>query len=258
MYTLRPRPGKCDRVRGPIGAWWRLCAEYTISSEPDRYRLSSPGVSHEAAEGGERPAHARLAARLARRAITFPLLLVVWAAALLALGGLPLALLGDLARRRRLAACRALLALAALASAEVLGVLAALGLGLGAPFVSRARFRGWNARLQRAWVEGLWAGVRRLYGLRLRVEGGPVAPDAPLLVLVRHTSLIDTLLPLLVLEPRFELRWVLKQELLWDPCLDLVGLRLPNVFVSRDGGQGEREAARVAALARAIGPGRRW
>ena len=30
------------------------------------------------------------------------------------------------------------------------------------------------------------------------------------------------------------LRYVLKRELLWDPCLDIVGQRVPNIFVDRD------------------------
>jgi 1-acyl-sn-glycerol-3-phosphate acyltransferase len=49
------------------------------------------------------------------------------------------------------------------------------------------------------------------------------------------------------------MRYVLKRELLWDPCLDLVGHRLPNVFVRRGSGDSQREAARVAGLARDLG-----
>lgn len=200
------------------------------------------------------PRHAWFLVRWARRAVSLPLLGLAWLLACAALLALPLVALGDLLLRRRLAASRMLLALFALASCEVLGVLAALGLGLLAPFVARTRFLGWNARLQRRWVEALFAGLRRLYGLRLEVEAPPgsTEPGAPLVVLVRHVSLVDTLLPLLVLDRRWSLRYVLKRELLWDPCLDLVGLRLPNAFVNREGDPGE--AARVAALAEGLGP----
>jgi 1-acyl-sn-glycerol-3-phosphate acyltransferase len=46
------------------------------------------------------------------------------------------------------------------------------------------------------------------------------------------------------------LRYVLKRELLWDPCLDVVGNRLPHVFVDRVSDDSQREIARVRALAR--------
>jgi 1-acyl-sn-glycerol-3-phosphate acyltransferase len=45
---------------------------------------------------------------------------------------------------------------------------------------------------------------------------------------------------------------VLKRELLWDPCLDVVGQRLPNVFVRRGSGESAREIAAVVALAQGL------
>ena len=41
----------------------------------------------------------------------------------------------------------------------------------------------------------------------------------------------------------------MKRELLWDPCLDLVGNRLPNCFVDRRAGSTRGETKRIAALA---------
>jgi hypothetical protein len=48
---------------------------------------------------------------------------------------------------------------------------------------------------------------------------------------------------------RLLLRYVLKRELLWDPCLDVVGRRLPNEFVNRRGPGLDAEVAAVAGLA---------
>ncbi|HRE89632.1 MAG TPA: 1-acyl-sn-glycerol-3-phosphate acyltransferase, partial [Myxococcota bacterium] len=66
-----------------------------------------------------------------------------------------------------------------------------------------------------------------------------------------HTSLVDTLLPTTYLTARrgLKLRWVLKRELLVDPCLDVAGSRLPNAFVARDGSDTEKALAQVRALA---------
>jgi 1-acyl-sn-glycerol-3-phosphate acyltransferase len=70
--------------------------------------------------------------------------------------------------------------------------------------------------------------------------------------LARHASLLDSLLPCVLLD-RFRLRYVLKRELRWDPCLDIVGARLPNALVRRGAGD-PAEIERVAALARGLEP----
>lgn len=44
------------------------------------------------------------------------------------------------------------------------------------------------------------------------------------------------------------MRYVLKRELLWDPCLDIVGRRLPNAFVDRTGDRGRADVEAVARL----------
>ena len=41
---------------------------------------------------------------------------------------------------------------------------------------------------------------------------------------------------------------MLKRELLWDPCLDIVGLRVPNYFVDRSSQQSVNELAAVTRL----------
>ena len=73
---------------------------------------------------------------------------------------------------------------------------------------------------------------------------------------MRHASTGDTLLAsALVGRPHaVRLRYVLKRELLWDPCLDVVGQRLPHVFVDRFSGDTLREVERVQAVARDVSP----
>jgi 1-acyl-sn-glycerol-3-phosphate acyltransferase len=46
----------------------------------------------------------------------------------------------------------------------------------------------------------------------------------------------------------------MKRELLWDPCLDVVGQRTRNAFVRRGSGQREKEIALLRGLAGALGP----
>ncbi len=68
-----------------------------------------------------------------------------------------------------------------------------------------------------------------------------MAGDA--IVLSRHASLGDSLLSgwALATELRLQPRYVLKKELLFDPCLDIVGLRVPNHFLDREASDGSVE-----------------
>jgi 1-acyl-sn-glycerol-3-phosphate acyltransferase len=95
-----------------------------------------------------------------------------------------------------------------------------------------------------------------VYGLRIELD--LVEPGVrPLLLLVRHASLVDALLPTVFVSGRtgMRLRFVLKRELLLDPCLDVVGQRLPNAFVSRGSDQPAREEASIRRLAQNLTPG---
>lgn len=185
--------------------------------------------------------------RWGRRALTLSLLLLAGGLAFLASPLLlPLGLWEALDRRRCRA--RAGLFLLLLLAAELGGVLAALLLWLlrAGPAAHR--------RLQAGWARLLLFGAARIFRLRFEVEGDAEAARGPVLVLLRHVSLADTLLPGVFLSDRHGLflRYVLKAELLWDPCLDIVGQRLPNAFVRRDGQAEDQQA--VADLARDLGP----
>jgi 1-acyl-sn-glycerol-3-phosphate acyltransferase len=117
-----------------------------------------------------------------------------------------------------------------------------------------AWLRDMTWRVQQLWAGALFGAVRALFGLRLEVEGdGAVAPG-PVIVLIRHASIVDNLLPAnLIARPhRIRLRYVLKRELLSDPCLDVAGRRLPNYFVRRGTGEAG-EVERVRALAHGLG-----
>jgi hypothetical protein len=73
-----------------------------------------------------------------------------------------------------------------------------------------ARYATINFRLQCWWASFLFAAAHQLLGLR------PAA-----IISARHG---------------IRLRWVMKRELLWDPCLDIVGNRLPNAFIRHPSG----------------------
>lgn len=113
----------------------------------------------------------------------------------------------------------------------------------------RARAIAVTYRMQTVWLNWNLNTVQVVFRLTFSVEGDEEIPPAPILVLSRHASLIDTLLPgRYITEPfAIKLRYVLKKELLVDPALDIAGNRLPNVFVDR-GGNTERELGAIRRL----------
>jgi 1-acyl-sn-glycerol-3-phosphate acyltransferase len=143
---------------------------------------------------------------------------------------------------------------------EIAGLVAAGALWLARPFArwDAARWRELHFWLQDAWGAALFHGMRRCFGLRIEVEGAQEARlgDGPYLLLLRHASSGDTLLASgLIGRPHgMRLRYVLKRELLRDPCLRVVGTRLGHLFVDRSSGASARESARVQALGRDLGP----
>lgn len=137
--------------------------------------------------------------------------------------------------------------------AELVGVGIAFGIGLvtlGGRLSGAARYIELNAALQRRWTQAIFNGSLWLFGMKVEVEGAELAARGPMLLFVRHTSSADTLLSAaMVANPhRLLLRYVLKRELLWDPCLDVVGKRLPNAFVDRKSPRSQGEIDAVVSL----------
>jgi len=201
-----------------------------------------------------------MASPTARRLVVVPALFLAW---LLAVAASPVALVAAVVVdrvRRSPGSPTVRLVLLALAylSFEVAGVLAAAGVWVLRPWRPE-RWLARNHRLQQWWTASLVRAAGPVLGLRLTVDevdardpGAPpgvVPVDAPgpVVVVSRHVSIVDSLLPAhrLGVEGGRRLRYVLARGLRLDPCLDIVGHRLPNHFVARGG---EDPAAEIAAL----------
>lgn len=196
--------------------------------------------------------------RWRRRAVTFSgyavaFGLIVLLAPVLLAG----AALADLVSDRRFPRLRCVCFAIVYLACEVGGLVASAGLWLARPLCSEATWLARHYALQTAWARALFGAACAIFGLRTEVEGEEAVGSGALLVFIRHASVADTLLPAVLLTARhgLRLRYVLKRELLWDPCLDVVGQRLPNLFVRRDQTDSAREIAAVRALADGLGPG---
>jgi len=174
--------------------------------------------------------------------VTFPLLLSV-------------CLLIDLVYTRRLMATRVLLFLGLYLVSQVVGLIVALL--LNAFRWSESIFLKANYWLQQHWAGFLFYGASRIFNLKVEIDR-PAELAAhirgrPVILMVRHASTADSLFGSLFFGVPFkvDLRYVLKAELMLDPCLDIVGHRLPNAFIRR-GGFAQKSVEQLVALSEGV------
>lgn len=129
---------------------------------------------------------------------------------------------------------------------EVAGVTVAFALWL----VRRADDEAAHFRLQRWWAARLMAALRVTTGITVDTADATCLSPGPAIMLSRHASLADSLLSAWVITTVAGMnpRYVLKRELLVDPCLDIVGNRLPNHFLDRESPDSTVELASLSAL----------
>jgi 1-acyl-sn-glycerol-3-phosphate acyltransferase len=119
------------------------------------------------------------------------------------------------------------------------------------------RFIRRNFALQHWWSTTLSRSAIWLFQLDMDVEKPFIPTEKPILLFIRHASVFDTFVPGLFIasQHNMRLRYVLKKELLWDPCLDVVGHRIPNVFIDRQALGGATQSKAIARLASDLGSG---
>ena len=119
-----------------------------------------------------------------------------------------------------------------------------------------AKLADWSYELQAWWVRFIVAAMEQVLGMSFEATNNDIVAPGPVIVLFRHASIVDNLLPYVFVSDRagIRLRWVLKKELLSDPALDIGGNRMPNYFVDRKSDSPEQERANIAALGSNLGP----
>lgn len=194
-----------------------------------------------------------------RRAVTIPALLVLTAVYLALLPPLLLhGLVVDTAKRRPQLWCRFHLSMVSIFIWHIIGIIQLFTL-----WVVCARWAGyepkswreWNRRAEAFWVRKVLGIAELFYGLRWEVEGAAEAARGPVLILARHASTLDTILPIKILSAGYGmvLRIVKKRELLLDPTVDCISHRLPRTFIRRGSAAPKREIAVMTSLLGGVG-----
>lgn len=167
----------------------------------------------------------------------------------------PFLLLWDVVFRKRLSATRTWFFFATFFAVESSGLIGALFLWLRNLVAPRTREQWWeeNRRLQRWWGRNLFWRAVQVFGVDMKIEGMSALMDPhPALVLSRHASTLDTMIPLAIATRMKAYRYVIKAELLFDPAMDIVAQRFPNCFVRRGGDDPGGEVRRVVRLGQEI------
>lgn len=134
---------------------------------------------------------------------------------------------------------------------ETLGLIAAGYLALTG--------RGHNVdaayRLQEWWCRGVVRSLTLCMGVVFEVEGAEHVGSGPLVALSRHVSLADAVMSSWIMGSLLRLRprYVLKKELTLDPCLDIIGHRLPNYFIDRTSPDIASELVGIEQMAQDLG-----
>ena len=145
---------------------------------------------------------------------------------------LPLVIIIDAFRLKwRFPLARLLLFAVCWAWLETAGVICSALLWIGGQSKNLSR----HYALQRWWADRLLRALKATCGFSVEVENIDSLKPGPVILLARHASLADSLVSAYVVTTLAHMnpRFVLKRELLADPCLDVVGQRLPNHFLDR-------------------------
>ncbi|MBV9204946.1 MAG: 1-acyl-sn-glycerol-3-phosphate acyltransferase [Actinobacteria bacterium] len=150
--------------------------------------------------------------------------------------------------------------------AEIMALVILAGLWIASGFGGRLRTEPYQARHYRVvrwFLDMLYDGAQRTYGLRVEVAEPEFTASEraarlarPVIVLSRHAGPGDSFLLVreLLTVYRRRPRVVMKAALQYDPSLDVVGNRLPNVFVQRRETGESIFSRQIERLARGLGP----
>lgn len=103
----------------------------------------------------------------------------------------------------------------------------------------------------RRWLRSLYLAAGALLRLRIDVVEGPDPRPGPLLVFGRHGGIGNSLMYAGVLMARYQRRprVVMLNLLQWDPIVDMLGHRMPSLFIDHDPAKSDAHVEAIALLA---------
>jgi 1-acyl-sn-glycerol-3-phosphate acyltransferase len=133
---------------------------------------------------------------------------------------------------------------------EMYGLLGLFAVWLRAGGRDGERRREGVYNVKRRWLRSHLGGIRLLMGLGLEIEGLELAGPGPMIVMIRHASIIDNALPDAIIGHAHGIgfRFIIKRELQLLPTIDIGGRWVPTLFVRRGSGDTEGELEKLRSL----------
>lgn len=157
-------------------------------------------------------------------------------------------------RRRRFPRVRLVALVIGALVIETIGLLI-VGLGLwivtGFGLLGSAHWRWHRYRSFMGWyTRSMLALIVTVLGTEIVWRDHADLSTGPVVLVARHTSFFDALIPATVLSQRNRLlaHHIVTHGLRYAPCIDIVGHRLPNRFIKRDPGEGSSELGPIQAI----------
>jgi 1-acyl-sn-glycerol-3-phosphate acyltransferase len=178
--------------------------------------------------------------RWSRRAVTFPAIgLIVGGYATLLPALLTYSVVRDLVRGRRdFPLPRFHLFLFGILGHHIVGLLILGGSWICTRFVSAKRRHHINVKVEHYFIPQSIGIAERVYNMKIELDNIECCSPGPILLLSRHASILDTIMPIKLLGQAhgMGMRIVQKAELLWNPLVDVASSRMPRAFIQRGSG----------------------
>jgi len=129
-------------------------------------------------------------------------------------------------------------------------VISGTGAWMDAPRIQDAHYR-----LMAWWLRGLWSAADRTFHLTIAVEPATEPGPGPILVFSRHGGVanLTILLATLLLDYDLRPRVIMLDKFQWEPVLNALLNRIPNVFIRQGAVHREASIDAIGAVARGLG-----
>lgn len=193
-----------------------------------------------------------------RRLISIPALILIttlYGVALMLL--VPYGIVRDLLRRRPLLLARFHIYIFSVLFVHLVGLThLCLAWFYGLP-QSPARRRQIALKVELWFIPKTIALAEKIYGMEIVLDNIECCHPGPILLLSRHASILDTILPIKILGEAhgMGMRIVQKDILRWNALVDVASHRSPRAFIQRGSNNIEREIGHMKHLLEGIGEG---
>lgn len=193
--------------------------------------------------------------RLTRRLVIVPLTVI---AAVLSLVLSPLlllaALISDVSKKRsRWPRLRIIALVIGALTIETCGMIVSFIVWVATGFGLIGTER-WRWHMQRGYMgfytQAMFGLITMVLGTTVEWRCGADLDEGPVVVVARHTSFFDALIPATMVSRRHKLlaHHVVTHGLRYSPCIDIVGHRFPNRFIKRTPGEGSGELGKIEQI----------